>query len=378
MAKLTLNTISSGYASNTALNVNFGLIETALENTLSRDGTTPNTMTSDLDMNGNRILNQLAQSGDGFIWYGAWVTSTSYAINNLVSNSGKSYICTEAHTSGTFGTDLSAGKWELLADQGAAGAGTGDMLKSENLSGLADNVTALATIGAAPLAGATFTGLVNQAAGANIASAATVDLTAATGNSPRITGITATSAFTMNTGQQMWLVADGAWPLTYHATTNKINGGVSYTCAAGDRIHVVKDLSGVIQTTVFKADGTAVVGAEAFTDYSATSTIVGWSSYTTKQIYYKVIDDLVFVNVALSGTSNSTSVTFTLPYAAATGSLVRADAAASDNGTNLTTPAKMALNEASSTVTVTKDMASGAWTGSGTKTVTGQFFYIKA
>ena len=112
-----------------------------------------------------------------------------------------------------------------------------------------------------PLAGGTLTGILNQAAGADIASAATVDLTAATGNCPRITGTTATSAFTMNAGQQMWLIANAAWPLTYNATTNKINGGVSYTCASGDLVHVFKDLSGIIQTTVFKADGTAVVAA---------------------------------------------------------------------------------------------------------------------
>lgn len=39
------------------LNSNNTLIEAALENTLSRDGTTPNTMSADLDMNSNQILN---------------------------------------------------------------------------------------------------------------------------------------------------------------------------------------------------------------------------------------------------------------------------------------------------------------------------------
>lgn len=95
----------------------------------------------------------------------------------------------------------------------------------------------------------TIGGLQTLAAGANIASAATVDLTAATGNCPRITGTTAISAFTMTTGQQMLLVADGALPLTYNATTNKIVGGVSVTLAAGGLVQIFKDLSGVIQTT---------------------------------------------------------------------------------------------------------------------------------
>jgi hypothetical protein len=49
--------ITSGYASNTALNSNFSALREALLNTLSRDGSTPNAMNADLDLNGNDILN---------------------------------------------------------------------------------------------------------------------------------------------------------------------------------------------------------------------------------------------------------------------------------------------------------------------------------
>ncbi len=57
MAKLTLATLTSAYQAVPALNANNDLIEAALENTLSRDGTTPNTMSANFDMNSNRILN---------------------------------------------------------------------------------------------------------------------------------------------------------------------------------------------------------------------------------------------------------------------------------------------------------------------------------
>lgn len=57
MAKLSLADILSGYLSTTAHNTNNGLIETAMENTLSRDGTTPNEMGANLDMNTYEILN---------------------------------------------------------------------------------------------------------------------------------------------------------------------------------------------------------------------------------------------------------------------------------------------------------------------------------
>ena len=55
--KLNLSNITSGYGAVAALNANFDAIETAVEKTLSRDGTTPNEMLANLDMNGNDILN---------------------------------------------------------------------------------------------------------------------------------------------------------------------------------------------------------------------------------------------------------------------------------------------------------------------------------
>lgn len=61
MAKLSLTDVANiSGAESTAIstiNTNHDLIEAALENTLSRNGTTPNTMEADLDMNSNQILN---------------------------------------------------------------------------------------------------------------------------------------------------------------------------------------------------------------------------------------------------------------------------------------------------------------------------------
>jgi hypothetical protein len=61
----TINTISSGYASQTQLNENFTNINAALENTLSRDGSAPNAMQGDLDLNNNDLLNVKAIYVDG-------------------------------------------------------------------------------------------------------------------------------------------------------------------------------------------------------------------------------------------------------------------------------------------------------------------------
>lgn len=57
MAKVPLNNIGSAYGAIGALNDNFDAIEQGFENTLSRDGTSPNFMLAPLDMNSEDILN---------------------------------------------------------------------------------------------------------------------------------------------------------------------------------------------------------------------------------------------------------------------------------------------------------------------------------
>jgi len=67
-------------------------------------------------------------------WSGAWLTATAYTPSDIVASAnagaenGNAYVCVQAHTSGTFATDLAAGKWALFVSKGASGAGTGDVL----------------------------------------------------------------------------------------------------------------------------------------------------------------------------------------------------------------------------------------------------------
>lgn len=57
MTKVVVNTISAGYLSVAAANANWDIVEAAFDNTLSRDGSAPNTMLADLDMGLKRIIN---------------------------------------------------------------------------------------------------------------------------------------------------------------------------------------------------------------------------------------------------------------------------------------------------------------------------------
>ena len=135
----TLSNLSSNPGSaQTNINTERAAVSTAIELLLSRDGASPNTMEADLDMNSNSINNAASITGSGVLtmagktiaaweWQGAWVTSTAYVLNDIVSNNSSSYICILAHTSGATDDEPGVGAvtttyWNPIALQGATGA----------------------------------------------------------------------------------------------------------------------------------------------------------------------------------------------------------------------------------------------------------------
>jgi hypothetical protein len=50
-------------------------------------------------------------------------------------------------------------------------------------------------------------------------------------------------------------------------------------------------------------------------DFSEQSTIVGWSSFTAKQIRYKIFNKILFLSFNIDGTSNNATTNFSLPFA---------------------------------------------------------------
>lgn len=57
----------------------------------------------------------------------------------------------------------------------------------------------------------------------------------------------------------------------------------------------------------------SIVNSVDRTDYSGSTTTVGWSSFTTKELEYKRIGDLFYVWFNFDGTTNNASCSFTLP-----------------------------------------------------------------
>jgi len=111
----------------------------------------------------------------------------------------------------------------------------------------------------------------------------------------------------------------------------------------------------------------------AYTDYFASSTITGWSD-ETGSINYKKIGNTVYVHAVIAGTSNATTISFTLPYANKTGvSLYFALGNTTDNGAQIAV-GNAALADNASQV-VCKTSANGAWTASAYKQINISFFY---
>jgi microcystin-dependent protein len=203
MAKApTLTEITTSYGSREALNANSDAIKAAFQNTVSLDGSTPNTMSGNLDLGGNDILNvgtvhaevlavdgttlsdvvaqtvaardaagvyatasqasatsaassantAVAASATMLTPAGNWLTATLYTVGKVVADSGNSYGCLVQHTSGTLATDIAAGKWMVIAAKGTSGAGTGDLLASQNLNDVASKPTARSNLGLGSMA----------------------------------------------------------------------------------------------------------------------------------------------------------------------------------------------------------------------------------
>lgn len=153
----------------------------------------------------------------------------------------------------TIATSAAGNNW-MSGPITAFDSGTGVMtVNVTNFTGsgtFADWVVSLS--GAAGL-----TGVVNELLASNIASAATVNLTNATGNLVHITGATTISAFTLTPGAERSVVFDGALTLTNSAGL-LLPGGANIVTAAGDRALIRGDSNGAIVTHYQRASGLAI------------------------------------------------------------------------------------------------------------------------
>ncbi len=124
---------------------------------------------------------------------------------------------------------------------------------------------------------------------------------------------------------------------------------------------------------VIGADGTVQVMGLINNTWVNSSTVVGWSSFTTKNILLVQYGHVLFVDYYIYGTSNSTQASFTLPFNNA-GDSPQSPVLITDNGVTPTAPGLAVVTYNTNTVFLNKDMTGAAWTASGTKGSAGHFF----
>lgn len=130
----------------------------------------------------------------------------------------------------------------------------------------------------------------------------------------------------------------------------------------------------LVSTTVGVMSWVTAENTDDWVDYSATSTIVGWTSFTTKHIRYKISHKKIFVTFYLAGTSNSATTSFTVPTAM-TANFVELMLVHRGLDNGVAVIGRYYLDASTTTVVGNVDISGGGWTASGTKIFSGEFFY---
>lgn len=108
------------------------------------------------------------------------------------------------------------------------------------------------------LYGGTAVSTVDLLTGANIASASTINLNAATGNRTHITGSVTINVVELTRGPRT-VIFDGILTLAHNATTNNLPSAANITTAAGDRAIYESDGTTVYCISYFRANGEPLI-----------------------------------------------------------------------------------------------------------------------
>lgn len=151
--------------------------------------------------------------------------------------------------------------------------------------------------------------------GADIASAATVNLAAATGNYIHVTGTTPITAFgTVNAGVPFMIVFDGELTLTHNATSLILPGGANITTATGDSLIAVSEGSGNWKVISYSKTsgaglGSAISGASLVLLSSKTASASASLIFTSADFDWTLYNEYEFLFTQLIPVTNAVSLT---------------------------------------------------------------------
>tara|TARA_R110001606_G_scaffold25022_2_gene81997 strand:- start:228 stop:1217 length:990 start_codon:yes stop_codon:yes gene_type:complete len=325
--KPTVTTLQSGFNSTEVLNVNFTNIREAFDNTLSLDGSTPNAMEADLDLNNNDILNagSILINGVDYIALGLEYknASAASAAAALVSENNAGTSATSAsNDAATIAGNLAAA---LAAQVAAELAETNAELAETNAETAETNAAASAVTSANEATTATTqAGIATTQAGISTTKAgeASASATAASGSATdAATSATAAEA-ALDAFQAVYLGAQATDPTTdlngnalttgdwyFNTTTNvvKVYNGSAWQVAsfsAAGLLEASNNLSDVSSVTTARTNlGLGTAALTASTDYATAAqgtkadTAFSWGNHATAG--YASTDEALALSIAL-------------------------------------------------------------------------------
>lgn len=262
--KPTVTTLASGFNSTETLNANFEALRDSFDNTLSLDGSTPNAMEADLDLNGNNILNASVIGASSLVVNGKLISvSADPVFDGTVSTFGASLIddvdATTAKTTLGLSTVASTGSYTDLSNQPslnfaspAQGALADSALQVGDSLDAGSLVNALPAIDGSSLTGVAFPANRHISAKETFpAQNATVSVTHGLGVVPHIVAFRATC-----------ITANGEFSvgevLYYNGTSIELQTGIGFTVWADTTTTYVKR-GNYAWRVLAKTSGTQVV-----------------------------------------------------------------------------------------------------------------------
>lgn len=150
--KPSITTVTSGYQATTALNQNFTNIRDQFDNTLSLDGSTPNAMEADLDLNSNDLINASVVYADEIVVDGVnltdQVTAAETAATAAAASQSAAAASASAASSSASAASTSASNASTSASNAASSASAASTSAS-NASTSASNAASSASAAAA-------------------------------------------------------------------------------------------------------------------------------------------------------------------------------------------------------------------------------------
>ncbi len=164
----------------------------------------------------------------------------------------------------------------------------------------------------------TLTGFaLNEVKGADIASAATINLTTATGNLVDVTGTTAITAITLPEGAERTIRFTGALTFT-HGASLLLPGAANITTAAGDFATVRGYAAGVVRCVTYtKVSGLAVTAPTAGMTLLATLTPTAAAAVNSLNVFTSAYNRYLIIGEGIYNSTNASNLLMRLAVAGA-------------------------------------------------------------